>query len=283
MKAARRVREEARRNGSIERRDRASGLLHHRLFAQISSNWRGRPLTSLQVVVETIAATTTRNGLSVTCVLDEADYPTGIKADWAQIDALPLTFHAFGGKWNYTIAPHPADPARARARANTPRPGQPGRPPAGTALLGEAAERAAWITGLTSPETTGIPPAAWNELAAQLEPAYRELRKRAARERPGAPAKANPSRPGGTLKAPVTTLILATVLHVRHRTPVTQISRLINVKANGLKNHITKLTRLFADHGHPITPTGTKIWKLETLLTTAHLPQPAPPTREATS
>ncbi len=66
--------------------------MEHRLFAQISSTWRGRPLTSLEVVVETIAATTTHTGLSVSCVLDENEYPTGVTGSWDQIDALPITF-----------------------------------------------------------------------------------------------------------------------------------------------------------------------------------------------
>ena len=255
--------------------------VEHRLFAQISSTWRGRPLTSLQVVVKSIAATRTRTGLSVTCVLDERDYPTGLTSDWDHIDALPLTFHDVGGRWNYTIAPHPADPARTTTRP--PHPGQPARPPTHTAPLGTPAERATWIKGLTTPETTAIPTAAWNELAAHLEPAYRHLRDQAARERRGGREKTNPNHPGPTLTVPLTTLMLATVLHVRHHTPVEQISRLIDLKSNGLKIHITRLTTLFTDHGHPITPTDTKTRKLETLLTTAHLPQPAPTTHQNTS
>jgi transcriptional regulator with XRE-family HTH domain len=36
--------------------------IEHRLFSHISMNWRGRPLTSHEVIVQTIAATTTRTG-----------------------------------------------------------------------------------------------------------------------------------------------------------------------------------------------------------------------------
>ena len=53
--------------------------IEHRLFSHISINWRGRPLTSHDVIVETIAATTTSTGLTVHAELDHATYPTGIK------------------------------------------------------------------------------------------------------------------------------------------------------------------------------------------------------------
>ena len=53
--------------------------IEHRLFSHISMNWRGRPLTSHEVIVQTIAATTTRTGLTVSAELDSAAYPKGIK------------------------------------------------------------------------------------------------------------------------------------------------------------------------------------------------------------
>jgi hypothetical protein len=68
------VREAARGKGSIERRDLASGRLHHRLFSHITMNWRGRPLTSHQVVLNSIAAATTRTGLTVHAELDPGRY-----------------------------------------------------------------------------------------------------------------------------------------------------------------------------------------------------------------
>jgi hypothetical protein len=77
--------------------------VEHRLFSFISINWRGRPLTDYQVIVETIAATTTRTGLTVEAVLDPGVYPTGVKISKAQIAAVPLTRHQFHGEWNYTI------------------------------------------------------------------------------------------------------------------------------------------------------------------------------------
>ena len=99
--------------------------IEHRLFSHITMNWRGRPLTSHEVVLNTIAATTTTTGLKVEAVLDTGSYPTGIAVSREQLAALPITAHSLHGRWNYTIAPaatwpprHRADD-RAQARAQT--------------------------------------------------------------------------------------------------------------------------------------------------------------------
>jgi Rhodopirellula transposase DDE domain len=79
--------------------------VEHRLFAQITRNWRGRPLTSHQAVVELIGATTTATGLTVTAELDTSEYPTGLTYTKKQVDALPISRHEFHPDWNYTIRP----------------------------------------------------------------------------------------------------------------------------------------------------------------------------------
>jgi DDE family transposase len=81
--------------------------VEHRLFAQITRNWRGRPLTSHQAVVELISATTTATGLTVTAELDTSEYPTGLTYTKKQVDALPISRHEFHEDWNYTIRPEP--------------------------------------------------------------------------------------------------------------------------------------------------------------------------------
>jgi hypothetical protein len=80
--------------------------IEHRLFSFITSNWRGKPLVSHKVIVQLIAATTTKTGLSVRCELDENIYPSGIKVSDAEIHAINLTRHDFHGEWNYTIRPN---------------------------------------------------------------------------------------------------------------------------------------------------------------------------------
>ena len=100
----------------------------HRLFSAITMNWRGRPLTSHQVIVNTIAATTTRTGLKVHAELDPGTCQTGIKISKAQMDALPVTRHDWHGDWNCTLHPQAAaQPGPASPAATPPRPA-PGRP-----------------------------------------------------------------------------------------------------------------------------------------------------------
>lgn len=80
--------------------------IEHRLFSATSTNWRGRPLTSHQVIVDLIANTTTETGLKAHAALDEGYHPTGIKITDRQIKALPLRPHDWHGNWDYTLAPH---------------------------------------------------------------------------------------------------------------------------------------------------------------------------------
>jgi transposase len=87
--------------------------IEHRLFSHISMNWRGRPLTSHEVVVNTIAATTTRTGLTVTAELDTGSYAKGIKITDQQmrdLERTALRHHEFHGEWNYSLSPGWSDP-----------------------------------------------------------------------------------------------------------------------------------------------------------------------------
>lgn len=77
--------------------------IEHRLFSHISMNWRGQPLTSHQVVVNLIGATTTTTGLKIHAELDRGCYPTGTKVTNAELEAFPRTGHKFHGEWNYTF------------------------------------------------------------------------------------------------------------------------------------------------------------------------------------
>lgn len=79
--------------------------IEHRLFSHISMNWRGRPLTSHEVIVDLIGSTTTTAGLQVQAELDEGTYPTKVKVSDAELAAVRLTAHQFHGEWNYTISP----------------------------------------------------------------------------------------------------------------------------------------------------------------------------------
>ena len=90
--------------------------IEHRMFSAITMNWRGRPLETHEVVVETIAATTTRTGLTVQAMLDTNTYQRGIKISDKEMKAFAARHvqrHEFHGNWNYVIKAA-SDPAATR-------------------------------------------------------------------------------------------------------------------------------------------------------------------------
>jgi transposase len=79
--------------------------IEHRMFCHITENWRGRPLRSLEVIVNLIAHTTTTTGLQIQAELDTHPYPTGLKVSDKELAEVQLTKATFHGEWNYTISP----------------------------------------------------------------------------------------------------------------------------------------------------------------------------------
>jgi Rhodopirellula transposase DDE domain len=79
--------------------------IEHRLFSYISINWRGKPLLSLETIIELISHTTTEEGLTVTAVKDATIYPTDIKVSDEAMAKLNMRREPFHGEWNYTIRP----------------------------------------------------------------------------------------------------------------------------------------------------------------------------------
>ena len=79
--------------------------IEHRMFCHITENWRGRPLVSLEVVVNLIGHTTTRSGLAIRSELDANNYPTGQPVTAQQMESISLKRDKFHGDWNYSLAP----------------------------------------------------------------------------------------------------------------------------------------------------------------------------------
>jgi hypothetical protein len=150
--------------------------IEHRLFCQISLAWRGRPLTSYDVVINTIGAVTTATGLDVRAVLDENSYPAGLKISDEQMKGIEdrcLARHEFHGEWNYALLPVPR-----------PAPGpQPGPQP--------PAPHGPDLHALADPAITGMSRAGSGALAASLE-----IPLAAAREQRLYTSRAGPRRPG---------------------------------------------------------------------------------------
>ena len=150
--------------------------IEHRLFCQISLAWRGRPLTSYDVIINTIGAVTTTTGLDVRAVLDENSYPVGLKISDEQardIEDRCLARHEFHGEWNYALLP-------------VPRPApdlQPDPEP--------AAPRGPDLHALADPAITGMPREDFAALTASLE-----IPLAAAREQRLYTGRGGPRRPG---------------------------------------------------------------------------------------
>ena len=77
--------------------------IEHRLFSQTTKNWRGRPLETLEVIVNLIASTRTDKGLIVKCKADTSEYQKGIKVTDEELAAVNLFADEFHPNWNYTI------------------------------------------------------------------------------------------------------------------------------------------------------------------------------------
>jgi len=218
--------------------------IEHRLFSHITMNWRGRPLTSHQVVVSTIAATTTRTGLRVHAELDPGSYATGAKISDAQLAALPLTRHDWHPDWNYTLAPRaaaPPDPA--------PAPPSPARPDL------------AW---LAHPAITGLPARALDALTAALTGPAGQLREAALNRRRGD----RPRQLPGNRRRPRITLthkLIAAILHDRHGLPHRAIAALYQVRHEDICRHVGDIRLLLRQTGHTIEPSPHKLATLDDL------------------
>ncbi len=82
--------------------------IEHRMFSHISKNWRGKPLTSIAVIISLIGSTTTQKGLRVKCGLDTNEYEKGIKVSDKDLQELNISKNEFHGEWNYWVSPSDA-------------------------------------------------------------------------------------------------------------------------------------------------------------------------------
>ena len=86
--------------------------IEHRMFSWITKNWRGKPLVTLQVVVNLIAATKTSKGLKIMSRAGLTDYPTKIKVSDAEMESINLIRNEYHGEWNYCFAPQTSAPLK---------------------------------------------------------------------------------------------------------------------------------------------------------------------------
>ena len=209
--------------------------IEHRLFSHISMNWRGRPLTSHEVIVQTIAATTTATGLAVHAELDPGLYPAGIKISDAQMAALPLTRHTWHGDWNYTLAPRPAAVPPAPAPATAPRRARCG------------------LDTLTHPALTGLPRPELDRLAALLDlpwNAGQEARRYQRRRGPRRNAPGAGARPALDL----TGQLAITLIHQHLHLPRHVIAWLAGTHPGTISQAISATTPVLTQHHINLAP-----------------------------
>jgi hypothetical protein len=210
--------------------------IEHRLFCHITMNWRGRPLTSHEVILQSIAATTTGTSLSVQAQLDTGEYPTGVQISDARMAALPIARHSFHGDWNYTL--HPDAPGDA-ALTSTPTP-----PP-------ESLSHPTF-TGMTADELTALTTALETIIESRREAtnaAYHQAVQAAGDTgtRPHAPRSRRPPTLG------LADRVLATILHLRLSLPPDTLAHLFSCNRSTICRAIRETRKLLDQHGTTIT------------------------------
>ena len=210
--------------------------IEHRLFSQITLAWRGRPLTSHDVIINTIGAVTTATGLTVTAVLDAGSYPAGAQISDQRMKDLEdraLTRHHFHGDWNYTLPPawRPApDPAPDHSSGPDP-----------AALHALAA-----IAGLTTQDLDDLTASISIPWHAQLEAELYQARGGPRRHTSGAGQHRKLDLPGH---------ILVTILHDRHGASRHALGALTGLDPNTIRQAISRTRDLLAArHPHTLTP-----------------------------
>ncbi len=216
--------------------------IEHRLFSQITLNWRGRPLTSHDVIINTIAATTTATGLAVTAALDTGSYPTGTQISDEQMTDLEtraLTRHRFHGDWNYTLLP--------AWRAAPPPPPDPAPAPAAAAL-------APVVAALASPELTGLSRQDLAALTASLQLPWAAAREQRLHLDRGHSRRAR-TGPAAPFRFTLDTLLLAALCHHRLGMPCTSIAALLGAHHSTITPAVQAITSLLGP-GHPALAPG---------------------------
>jgi transposase len=199
--------------------------IEHRLFSHITTNWRGRRLTSHEVVLASISTTTTATGLRVHAQLDTGTYPTGTTISATDLAGLPLTRHTFHGDWNYVLHPGlPAAPDIIDLYKNV-----------------NTDSHADWWNPamLADPGLTGMTSDALHALTSALALL---------------PDAAAPTRGGRPWRLAFADQVLATVLHHHTALPARPLAVLFNTSHAAMHRVLTRITRLLQQHGTTIPP-----------------------------
>ena len=231
--------------------------IEHRLFSHITMNWRGRPLTSHEVVVQTIASTHTRTGLRVEAELDTGAYPLGVSVNTARMQALPIQPHPCRGTWNYTIHPAPADKDSVD--------GVDGRAAGGD----RQRHRAQALAMLSDPLLTGMGRQELHVLAASLAPAQAAQTEQRCYQQRGGPRRKAVGTHGRPLLSDADR-VLITIVYLRQICSQKVLSDLIEVNPFSIGQAIAETRQLLDEHRHTVTPTTLRFTSQQALLDFVH-------------
>jgi hypothetical protein len=210
--------------------------IEHRLFCHITRSWSARPLMTAADAVAGIAATTTYQGLKVTAVLDDGDYPEGVKVPGARMRHLEervLARRETRGEWNYAVLPAPRP-----APEPEPAPAPAGRCPAGL---------------LNHPALTGMDPAAVKALAAALELPFGARREAALFARRGG-RRVNAEGAGKPRRVIVIDHVLAVRLRDHLGLPPSVAGALLGVDRTTAGQAASLARRLIEENDIPLPP-----------------------------
>jgi Rhodopirellula transposase DDE domain len=213
--------------------------IEHRLFCQISLAWRARPLTSYDVIINTIGAVRTGTGLTARAVLDENPHPPGARISDARmkdIEERCLARGGWHGEWNYTLLAHPARP-----QPGSPPPACPSRPASQETLNHPA------LTGAAPAAVTALAAALAGRLDARLEHDLRIRRGRGTIRAPGA---------GSPRRLDAADCLLAALIRRHLRVPSHVTAALPGVHDSTVRHAIALITSLLGNAGTPLPPSA---------------------------
>ena len=213
--------------------------IEHRMFSHITHNWRGRPLTSHDVVLQTIASTTTRTGLRIEAALDTGDYPLGVAISKQRFAALPLQRHERHGTWNYTLHPE----------ADT-EPMSEGDP---TDCSTAAHRRHQMLRRLNDPRLTGLNHEQFARLCEVLAPRQAaRSQERHSEQRGGRARRAT----GNQRVKPLfddPARVLLTLLYQRQVCSLNVLGDLLELTGVCIGDLVKETRRILEDHNHPLS------------------------------
>lgn len=243
--------------------------IEHQLFSHISMNWRGQPLESHEVVLNTIRATTTSSGLRVEAELDPGAYPTGLSVPDDQFRALPIDRDPWHPEWNYTIRPEPVIPVPPAPRpAGTPGPG--GR----TTPRPSHDHRVVTHQILAHPALTGLSPHQFTHLLDTYVPMHLEQRQRRLERGRDRNRNRHPDRdtttalqPGGrTPRHSLADWVLATVLRYRFGLGYPVLRDLFGATRATINTWVHTTRTFFLNTSYPLTEPMVKLSSLADLI-----------------